>query len=304
MSLEKITKNNHALHPPFYPVFDYWYNVLVDYINTYESAITLELGSDPSSIGRTYSPIISSNSINANIDAVDAAIGADPVPYVRTVGAISAAQSVNDNINDLDSIIGPDVVPAARTIGPISMATHIMANLSSIDTGIGTDAQMPDSSINVDHDITIYQNLRSLDTYKSVRTVKFKVGNVGVASCDFNFTASVGTHEEQSIDLGAIIPAKARLLDVMVITDAAFTNLGALATDIGFTTGAGDLIAVGDNTALDHVMATPNAGAFISLPITTAQHVWVNTDPTNNWDSANPVGRMSVYVTFIDVTNI
>jgi hypothetical protein len=162
---------------------------------------------------------------------------------------------------------------------------------------------MPDSSINVDHDLTIFQNLRSLDTYKSVRTVKVKVGNIGVAGSDL-FFASAADANEQPIDLGEILPAKCRLMDVMVFTDSAFTNLGALTTDVGLTTGAGDIIGAANNTAASAVMATPNAGAFLALPIATAQHVWLNVKPTNNWNSVNPVGRMSVYVTFIDLTNV
>lgn len=261
------------------------------------------LGDSPSSIGRTYSPIVALNDINANIDALDAAIGADPVPYVRTIGAITTGQSVNDNINELDSIIGPDITPGTRTTGQLSMATHLMANLKLIDDVIGFDAQMPTSSLNITRAQTIYQNLRALDTYKSVRTVKFKVGNVGVASSDFNFVSAANANE-QSIDLGAILPAKCRLMDVMVYTDAAFTNLGALTTDVGLTTGTDGLIVAANNTALDAIMATANAGSFIATPSASAQNVWLNVKPTNNWDSADPVGRMSVYITFIDLTNV
>lgn len=230
-------------------------------------------------------------------------LGAAPTPVARTHSPIVGANDVNTNIDVLDASIGPDIVPGTRTVGQLSMATHIMANLKLLDDVIGFDAQMPVSSINVSRALTIYQNLRALDTSKSVRTVKVRVGNVGVGSCDFNF-ASAADHAEQSIDLGAILPAKCRILDVMVYTDAAFTNLGALSTDVGLTTGAGDLIGAGNNTAIDAILATANAGAFIATPNKDAQHVWLNVDPANNWDSANPVGRMSVYITFIDLTNV
>ena len=33
MALERLTKDNFVDHPPFFPVYDYWYNILVDAIN-------------------------------------------------------------------------------------------------------------------------------------------------------------------------------------------------------------------------------------------------------------------------------
>jgi len=362
MALEKVTKHNHILHPPFYPVFDYWYNVLVDHLNTY-----LDDTSNITPVVRTNNPILAANTINQNIDVLDGAIGADntavartnnptvvntslnakvqaldnaigitqtvsvrtvgPIlatnaitpniaaldtaigtdaqltAVARTAGPIATSQSVNQNIDDLDAAIGANISPLTRTTGQLVAANTVNDNIDLIDDVIGSDAQMPTSSLNVTRSQTIYQNLRALDTYKTVRTVKYRVGNVGVASCDFNFSSAANANE-QSIDLGAILPAKCRLLDVMVYTDAAFTNLGALTTDVGLTTGTDGLIVAADNTAIDAIMATSDAGAFVATPNKAAQNIWLNVKPTNNWDSANPVGRMSVYVTFIDVTNV
>lgn len=33
MALERLTKDNFVDHPPFFPVYDYWYNELVDAFN-------------------------------------------------------------------------------------------------------------------------------------------------------------------------------------------------------------------------------------------------------------------------------
>jgi hypothetical protein len=141
-------------------------------------------------------------------------------------------------------------------------------------------------------------------SHNKFKVVKKTIGNVGVPGCDFNFVTAAN-HTEQCIDLGAIIPAKARLIDVFVFTDAAFTNLGALVTDVGLTTGTNGLIAAADITALNAILQPAVGAAFTWIAISaSAQNVWINADPANNWNSANPVGKMSVYITFIDVTGI
>jgi len=246
---------------------------------------------------------IDSNFVELYNSIAAESLDTDIVPVSRTNNPVVAADSANKNIDKLDAAIGADITPGTRTTGQLAVANAINTNIDLIDDVIGFDAQMPTSSLNITRSQTIYQNLRALDTYKSVRTVKVRVGNVGVASSEYNFVSAADANE-QPIDLGEILPAKGRLMDVMVFTDAAFTNLGALTTDVGLTSGAGDLIGAANNTALNAIMATANAGAFISTPSASAQHVWLNVKPTNNWDSASPVGRMSVYVTFIDLTNV
>jgi hypothetical protein len=135
------------------------------------------------------------------------------------------------------------------------------------------------------------------------KTIKKTIGNVGVTA-DLQM-ASANNKTVQNFDLGVCIPAKARLLDIFVYTDAAFTNLGALGTTVGVTSGDNSLIASADNTALDAILQRPVGATFTLTAITAAdQHVWVGVTPANNWNSATPVGKMSVYVTYINVTGI
>jgi len=149
-----------------------------------------------------------------------------------------------------------------------------------------------------------YTDIASLDLSRRIKTVKKTIGNVGVTGCDYNFT-SAANKTEQCINLGAIIPAKARLIDVFVFTDAAFTNLGALTSDVGLTTGTNGLITAADNTALNAILQPAVGAAFTLIAISaSAQNVWVNVVPANNWNSATPVGKMSVYITYIDITSI
>jgi hypothetical protein len=143
----------------------------------------------------------------------------------------------------------------------------------------------------------------NIEPYKAVKTVKKTIGNRTVTGTDFVFVTAANT-TEQIIDLGAIVPAYARILDVIVVTDAAFTNLGALSTDVGTSSGGGELIAAADNTALNALLQPVVGATFTLVAISgSAGHVYVNVTPTNNWNSATPVGKMSVYVTYIDRTN-
>lgn len=271
------------------------------------NALDAAIGTDAQVVplARTVGPVVVNTTVHQKVDALDAAIGVDVVPVVRTNNPIASANAVGANLNALDAAIGTtaQLTPVTRTTGQLVDNTSIQTKLDVIDALIGFDAQMSASPTNISKSQTIYQNLDALAAYKSVRTVKKTVGNFGVAGCDFNFAANANT-TEQPIDLGAILPAKCRIVDSMIFTDAAFTNLGNLTTDLGLTTGTDGLIVAANNTALNAIMAMANAGAFAVTPNAAAQNVWLNVAPTNAWNSASPVGKMSVYITFIDLTNI
>lgn len=150
---------------------------------------------------------------------------------------------------------------------------------------------------------TVKTDVDNLELYQAVKTVSKTIGNRTVTGCDFNFVTGANA-DEQIIDLGAIIPAHARILDVEVVTTAAFTNLGALSTDVGTTSGGDELIAAANNTALNAILQPAVGAGFTLVAISgSAGHIYVNVTPTNNWSSATPVGKMKVYVTYIDRTN-
>jgi hypothetical protein len=133
-------------------------------------------------------------------------------------------------------------------------------------------------------------------------TKKLTIGGVGVAGCDFNFVTAANQNE-QPIDLGTVIPAKAIPLYVHLFTDAVFTGAITLVADVGLTTGAADFIASATIYATNAVLA-PAAGSLALVPpLATAQHVWVNATPGANW-SLVTAGKVSVYVTYVDVTNL
>lgn len=197
-------------------------------------------------------------------------IGANPTPVARTTGSITAAGTVNDNIDALDSAIGFE--------GQMSGTPHV-----------------------VTFPTTVFQALDKLDTYKSVQTIKKTIGGIGV-SADFNFVTAANTNE-QVIDLGDIVPAKARIVDVFTFTDAVFTGATTLVAETGTSSSGNELIGSATIYDANAITATANAGAFIAVPSASATHVYVSATPGANWSNVT-AGKVSVYVTYINVTNI
>lgn len=208
----------------------------------------------------------------------------------------------NITISHLDNI-GADPSPCgARTAGAIVAAATVNANIDALDASIGFEAQMSGTPKTVVKANTVFQNLDLLDTYKSVQTVKKTIGGVGVAGCDFNF-ATAENQNEQNINLGALVPAKARIVDVFTFTDATFTGAVTLAADTGTTSGGAELITSSGILTANDITAAANAGAFIATPTATATSIYLNATPGANWNLVT-AGKVSVYVTFINVTNI
>ena len=267
------------------------------------SALTTKIGANPSPVSRTNNPIIAANTVNANVDALDAAIGASHTPLTRVVGLTAVANAVNANIDALDTVIGADsqLTAVARTTGPVATSNSVYQNVDALDSAIGFEAQMSGTPHVVTFPTTVFQALDKLDTYKSVQTVKKTIGGIGV-SADFNFTTAANT-TEQVINLGAIVPAKARIVDVFTFTDAVFTGATTLVADVGTTSGGGELIGSATIYAANAITAAPNAGAFIATPSASATSIYLNATPGANWSNVT-AGKVSVYVTFINVTNI
>ena len=109
MSLEKVTKNNYGLprNEPRFPVYSYWFNKIVDYLNTY---LPSGLGSTITPIVRTNNPTLAANLPNDNIAALDAAIGVTPT----STTVIATAASVNTNLSALDTYIA--ALPSLTTL--------------------------------------------------------------------------------------------------------------------------------------------------------------------------------------------
>ncbi len=135
----------------------------------------------------------------------------------------------------------------------------------------------------------------------NVKTRKLTIGGVGVTGCDFNFASAANT-DEQVIDLGSIIPAFARVLDVKTHTEVAFagTSLTAMVMETGNKSSGAQFIASATIMAKDAITAA-NQSTLDIAPAATASKVYCSATPTGaNW-SAITAGKVSVYVSYIEV---
>ena len=134
------------------------------------------------------------------------------------------------------------------------------------------------------------------------RTIKKTIGGVGVAGCDFNF-ATATNQTEQVINLGAIIPAGAKIVDCHIRTDAAFTGAVSLATEMGTTSSGHELLGSTDIIAKDTFLRPADFAHQFVGPAATATSIYVASTPGANWSLA-VLGKMSVYITYTDVTDL
>jgi hypothetical protein len=136
--------------------------------------------------------------------------------------------------------------------------------------------------------------------FSNVKTVKKTIGGVGVTGCDFNFVTAANTNE-QVIDLGAIIPALARILDVKTHTPVGFASGSTtLVAETGISSSGNELIASATVMAKDAITAAAHAEALNNAPSASAAHVYVSATPGANW-SAVTTGKIDVYITYIEV---
>ena len=130
------------------------------------------------------------------------------------------------------------------------------------------------------------------------KTVVKTIGGVGVAGCDSNFTSAANT-TAQPIDLGSIIPARARIRDCFTYTEAAFTGATSMGITVGTATGGNQVLTTADSIAQDTIHSA-NLTTLNIAPIATAQHIWVGGTPGANWSGVT-AGKLTIYITFFDV---
>lgn len=137
---------------------------------------------------------------------------------------------------------------------------------------------------------------------RKIVTKTYTIGAVGVAGCDFNFVTAANT-TAQPIDLGAIIPAFARVLDVVAVTTTTFAGTGISAFGVtgGTATGGTQYFGSADLITANAINQVAVGAGFTWLAISgSATHVWIGGAPTGgNW-SALLAGKLTIYVTYID----
>lgn len=134
--------------------------------------------------------------------------------------------------------------------------------------------------------------------FSTVKTVKKTIGAPGVAGCDFNWTSAANT-SAQNIDLGSIIPAFARVLEVRIKVTATHTGGVSLAVTAGNASAGAQFLASVQAFTLDVVVGTLVALLWTVAPTNAASKVWIGGTPGANW-SLMTVGQLEVHVTYIE----
>ena len=170
------------------------------------------------------------------------------------------------------------------------------------------------SSSQYGNDITLYGVSETTDyiaaggttSANTIFTVKKTFGWSGATGLDFTLPATANT-TPYNLDLGAIVPANARIIDAKIInTEASVFSGGAttLVAGIGNATGGAQLSASATIYASGAVAGNM---ACINTPIacnTSASKVWVtDITPGANW-STQTAGEYSVYVTYNDCSSL
>lgn len=141
---------------------------------------------------------------------------------------------------------------------------------------------------------------------RSVKTAYLDVGlpdDVNVV--DANFT-SVSDANEQTLDLGEVVPPFARVLDVSIVctedvNSTAADGATSFSTDAGNAAGDAQWIgsAVDVNDVNDCAGSAAGGACFVAIS-NSAQKVYVNSTPGENWDTLD-AGRWRVIVTYLDL---
>lgn len=122
-----------------------------------------------------------------------------------------------------------------------------------------------------------------------------------VAGCDFNFVQAANT-TEQVINLGAIVPAFSRIIDVFTVTNSAFTGATTMGIEVGTSSGGNELIATANVIAANAINQIDHSTTYPTISAS-ATNIYVSGTPGENWDNVTS-GKLSIYITFNNVANI
>jgi len=149
---------------------------------------------------------------------------------------------------------------------------------------------------------TLSSNAQTQFNNIAVKTTGVTVGTPGDGGVDFTWTADADANA-QNLDLGAIVPAKSRIIGVEIICTETVTS-SAGAVDITMRAGnasAGEQFIVSlscdDENEVVGVIDSTKLPAVI-MDWSSATNVWLGGNPDQDWDTLT-AGQWAVYVTYI-----
>jgi hypothetical protein len=138
------------------------------------------------------------------------------------------------------------------------------------------------------------------------QTTKVTIGWHGATGVDF-LQPDVASSNAYPIDLGAIIPAKARVIQIEIVCTEALAGSGAheILFTAGNATGGAQFIASISCDATNEVagIIDPHLPQAVIMNWASATNIWIGSDPDANWDTYT-AGKWTVYITYIEYTDI
>jgi hypothetical protein len=249
--------------------------------------------------------------------ARDAAIALRPLKIVRkTVGGVGVRASgiitiSGTPVEDETITIGETefVFKDSRTeAGEIEISAVNATQVTNIVTAVtadSTDVTAADGTGDTVDIVAVAFGVSGNDlvfeteaTGVAVDGTGYLAGGVDAVVADFNFSPDANT-TEQSIEIEDVIPAFARIVDVVIRTSAEFTGATTLVADVGTTEGGAELIASATIHDEDAIIAVAVEDAFPVAPVAAASSIFVNATPGANWDLV-AVGKCTVNITYIE----
>ena len=144
--------------------------------------------------------------------------------------------------------------------------------------------------------------LEQLSSANVVKSVKKTIGHIGRYDCNYKFVTAANT-TEQVIKLTGIVPALGKMLSVFIHVNEQFLGATSLVAKIGTTSSGNELV---DNTtvyATDAMVPDANTVLTFPAPIASATDIYISVTPGANWSNVTS-GKMTIYITYIDISNV
>lgn len=132
----------------------------------------------------------------------------------------------------------------------------------------------------------------------TAQTKKLIIAHPGHSGADFTWT-SIANHTKQNLDLGAIIPANAKVTEILIKCTEAPTGAMEALVEAGNASGGAQFIASISCNATTEVASIINPDLPAAVVVSTsATNIWISCDPDANFDTM-AAGMWTVYVTYM-----
>ena len=154
-------------------------------------------------------------------------------------------------------------------------------------------------------DMGAYESSAPLTGFNNIVQIKRTIGWDGATGTDHVWTGDAN-HTAQNLDLGAIIPAKSRVIAIEIVCTEALVGCADMTFAVGNASGGAQWIAALSCDELNEVVGIIDASLVdgIIMNWASATNVWIGGDPSDNTWADMTAGKWTVYITYINYTQI